>query len=93
MKLGGIILIPLQNSQQVYENTFIVHLRKRIQQTKSARKVIMITFTDHKGVILKHVWPSKITLNGEYCISLLKTHIRKCQKLVGILILRHDDAL
>ena len=35
-------------------------------------KAMMIILFDHKGVIYHHAVSSKITLNGEYCVSVLK---------------------
>ncbi len=94
MKLGYIFLIPLPNPQQVYRNTLI---RRQIRQTKSAGKVMMIIFFDHKGVIYQHTVPSKTAVNGAYYVSVLKflrQHIsRKRRELVGNWTFHHDNAL
>lgn len=69
---------------------------KKIRQTKSAGKVMMIIFFDHKGVIYQHAVPPKTTVNGEYYVSVLKIlrqHIsRKRHELVGNWTLHHDNA-
>ena len=60
-------MIPLPNMQQVYQNT---HTHN--QQIKSADKVMMIIFIDHKSVMCKHAVPPKISMKSEYYVLVLK---------------------
>ena len=61
MKLKCIFLISL------WKNTNSAP-PKKIQQTKSAGKVMMIIFFDNKGTIYQHAGPPKTTVNTEYYV-------------------------
>ena len=52
--------------------TYRFSLPKKIQQTKSLGKVMMIIFFDHKGASFQHDLPPKITENVEYYVPVLK---------------------
>lgn len=73
-----------------------VENRKKVRQTKSATKVMMLVFFDHEGVIYQHEVPHGVTVNADHYITALKTlkiHIsRKRRHLVGKWILHHDNA-
>lgn len=69
---------------------------KKVRQTKSATKVMMLVFFDHEGVIYQHEVPHGVTVNADHYITALKTlkiHIsRKRRHLVRKWILHHDNA-
>ena len=89
------ILFLLPNRQQFCGNTLILRLRKKFRQTKSAGKVMMIIFFDHKDVICQLAVSSKTTVNSESHGSVLKilrqNMSRKRPEMVGNLALHHGN--
>ena len=67
----SIVLISLQSLKYLYRRHCCTASEK-ILQTKSAVKAMMIIFLHYKNIFYQQVEPLKTTVNGEYCVSVLK---------------------
>lgn len=96
MKHGSTVSTPSRSAQLVLETLTGSPPPKKVRQTKSGRKVIMIIFYDHKGVVYQHAVPPQITVSAEHYISVLKCLRRHIQikrlEIVGKSKLQHDNA-
>ena len=68
----------------------------KVRQSKSAGKVMIITFFDCRGLVYQHEVPSKTTVNANYYVEVLKQlrrHIlKKRPEIADNWILHHDNA-
>ena len=69
--MGALFCSPYKVQKSVWKKTDFPN-PKKIQQAKSAAKIIMIIFFDHKSLINQHDVPPKTTANDKYYVSVLK---------------------
>jgi [histone H3]-lysine36 N-dimethyltransferase SETMAR len=69
---------------------------KKVRQTKSAKKFMMIFFFDCRGVVYQHAVPPQTSINAEYYVQVLKKlkkHVQQKRPEIGATwVLHHDNA-
>jgi len=97
MKLGSMVMILRPGFRVLNGNHPVLLMRKKVRQSRSNIKVVMIVFFDLEGIVPAEFVPRNTTVNSEYYEGLLE-RLRKDvprkrpEKWANSFILHHDNA-